>query len=197
MPISWTHPTSVCIGLIIAVVTVSRLSQSKYQSYLENLMFCLYFLPRIPKTRLSFYGPIIRNSIEPRAPRDNPSFSGTLSWEVASTFPAVNTRITSPEDPIPAWNCQPTIPWFPSFLYFNIYAQPFSDQYNVGKVDEAIWIGTSGAGWSGKHKALLFFRKICRLRFRQHKVRFYVQGVSDCGEVMKWHRCAFVDVSLL
>ena len=27
------------------------------------------------------------------------------------------------------------------------------------------------------------------------KTRFYVQGVTDYGEVMTWERCAFVDVS--
>jgi mannosyl-glycoprotein endo-beta-N-acetylglucosaminidase len=191
-------PMTVCIGLIVAVVTVSPVEPVQISILLGELNVSPLLPPSYTQDEaLILWADYRRNSIEPRAPQDNPSFSGTLSWEIASTFPAVDLRITSPEDPLPAWNCQPTIPWFPSFLYFNIYTQPFSDEYTVGKVDEAIWIGTSGAGWSGKRKAFTILQENLPFEVPAAKVRFYVQGVSDCGEVMKWSRCAFVDVSLL
>jgi mannosyl-glycoprotein endo-beta-N-acetylglucosaminidase len=104
------------------------------------------------------------------------------------------TVVKSPEDPLPAWNLQPTIDWFPSFLYFNIYAQPFTMM-----VDEAVcqWIGTSGLdgqrhGFDILPENLPFVAK----NPATTKVRFYVQGVKDCGEVLKWQKCAYVDVSL-
>lgn len=181
-------PTAVCIGLVIAVVTGSPLEPGQVSFLLGELNVS----PRLPPSftqdeNLILWADYMRN--------DNPPFSVTLSWEIASTFPAVNSRITSPEDPVPAWNPQPTLPWFPSFQYFNIYAQPFDDQYNIGDVDKAIWIGTSGAGWSGDHKAFTVLQENLPFKLTA-KVRFYVQGVLDHGEVMRWHRCAFVDASL-
>ena len=121
---------------------------------------------------------------------------GTLSWEVAACFPHIpGIRIAHPEDPLSAWNIQPTISWFPSFLYFNIYAQRFIDQWNVGNVEQATWIGTSG--WDGQKFGFDVLPE--NLSFKSspnHKVRFYIQGVTDRGEVLKWERCAFVDVSM-
>ena len=119
---------------------------------------------------------------------------GTLSWEVAACLPRISRiSVASPEDPISAWDIQPTaISWFPSFLYFNIYAQPFIDQWNVEEV-EATWIGTSG--WDGQKFGFDVLPE--NLPFEvppNHKVRFHIQGVTDKGEVLKWDRCTFVDV---
>lgn len=121
---------------------------------------------------------------------------GTLSWEVAACFPRISRiTIASPEDPLSAWNTQPTITWFPSFLYFNIYAQRFTDQWNVGAVEQASWIGASG--WDGQQFGFDVIPE--NLPFEvspNQKVRFYVQGVTDRGEVLKWEKCAFVDASM-
>ena len=188
-------PTSCCIGLMLAIVTESPVEPVQVSILLGEFNVSPLLPPSFTQDEtLISWADYTRDSIQPS--QNNPSMSGTLSWEVSSTFPAVNPRITSPEDPVPAWSSQPTIPWFPSFLYFNIYAQPFKDQYSVGKVDEAIWIGTSGAGWSGNHKTFTVLQENLPFEVPATKVRFYVQGVSDRGEVMKWNRCAFVDITL-
>ena len=131
-------------------------------------------------------------TVEPAGSRPR----GTLSWEVAACFPRIpKIRIAPPEDPLSAWNIQPTISWFPSFLYFNIYVQRFIDQWNVGNVEQATWIGTSG--WDGQKFGFNVLPE--NLPFEtspNYKVRFYIQGVTDHGEVLKWERCAFVDVSI-
>ena len=99
-----------------------------------------------------------------------------------------------PENLQPAWNTQPTVNWFPSFLYFNIYAQPFVDGH-MGNVDQAMWIGTSMAGWSGRQRAFTVLQDNLPFLMPVSKIRFYVQEVTDCGEVMKLEKCAFIDVS--
>jgi mannosyl-glycoprotein endo-beta-N-acetylglucosaminidase len=146
------------------------------------------------------FTPTPASSHRPTAP-----FLGTLSWEVATSFPIVTQSvIKSPEDPLPAWNLQPTIDWFPSFLYFNIYAQPFSDKWNVGTVDKAVWIGTSGL--DGQCQGFYVLPENLPFEMNNNnpatttttsttKIRFYIQGVKDCGEVLKWQKCAYVDVS--
>lgn len=120
---------------------------------------------------------------------------GTLSWEVAASFPVVKElAIKTPNDPLSAWNLQPTIDWFPSCPYFNIYAQAFIDEWNVGTVDKAVWIGTSGS--DGQRNGFNVLPE--NLPFPVNpatKVRFHIQGVKDCGGVLKWEKCAYVDVS--
>lgn len=122
-----------------------------------------------------------------------PSSSGSLTWEVAASFPHITSvNVTSPEDPISAWNQQPTIKWFPDFLYFNIYAQLFEDEWKVGTAEQATWIGTSG--WDGQRNGFTVVRD--NLPFQvppARKVRLYVRGVSDRGVVMQWADCAYVD----
>ena len=120
---------------------------------------------------------------------------GHLTWEVATNFPQVRTfPVKSPGDTIVAWNPQPTIDWFPRFLYFNIWAQKFApDGANIGKVDKASWVGTSGMdgqllGFNLLKSNLPFETKA------QDKVRIYVQGVDEKGAVLSWDKCAFVDV---
>ena len=148
--------------------------------------------------------------------------SGTLSWKVATSFPTVEQIVIKPpDDPHPAWNPQPTIDWFPSFLYFNIYArlftddvksltddinaQQFSDFRDVGTTDKAIWIGTSGL--NGQYYSFDVLQE--NLPFNLGRgllenspfmvtpgktVRFYIQGMNNSGEVLKWQECGYVDV---
>ena len=125
----------------------------------------------------------------------NSPLSGTLTWEVSVRFPEMAfIDMEQPENPKPAWNTQPTTDWFPSFLYFNIYAQPFVDGH-MGNFDQAVWIGTSMAGWSGRQRAFTVLQDNLLFLMPVSKIRFYVQGVTDYGEVMKLEKCAFIDVS--
>ena len=135
--------------------------------------------------------PTSSSSNQPTAP-----FLGTLSWEVATSFPTVTKGTNKPpEDPFPAWNLQPTIDWFPSFLYFNIYAQLFTDKWNVPTVDKAVWIGTSGLDGQRFGFDVLPENLPFKVDPATTPVRFYIQGVTDSGEVLIWQKCAYVDVS--
>jgi mannosyl-glycoprotein endo-beta-N-acetylglucosaminidase len=183
--------STACIGIAIAILSETP-TESLQLSFLLGQLNISAFVPPAFKEDKAL---ILWADYKPSSNPSSETLSGTLSWEVASTFPLTTSiKIPSLEDPISVWNPQP-IGWFPSFLYFNIYAQPFVDPYNAGKVDDAVWIGTSGAGWDGRKKAFTVLQ--VNLPFKiSEKTRFYVQGVTDYGEVMKWERCAFVDVSL-
>jgi mannosyl-glycoprotein endo-beta-N-acetylglucosaminidase len=181
------------IGLILAIVSENSIEPLQ----LSLLLGQLNVVPHLPlsfteEDSVVLWADFIPTPISNRA---SAPLLGTLSWEVATSFPVITSiAIKSPEDPLPAWNLQPTIDWFPSFLYFNIYAQPFIDEWNVGTVDKAIWIGTSGS--DGQRNGFDVLPE--NLPFAVNpamKVRFYIQGVKDCGDVLKWEKCAYVDVS--
>ena len=190
-------PSTVAIGLVIAIVTEEP-AQPVQLSFLFGQLDVSASLPPsfTEDDTLILWANFTAAPTTPRQP-SAPLF-GELTWEVTATFPRVTSiNVRTPDDPISVWNVQPTTTWFPSLLYFNVYAQLFADEWNVGKVDQAVWIGTSSAGWSGKKTAFSVLPQ--NLPFSvpaKGKIRFYVQGVTDRGEVMKWDRCAFVDVSI-
>ncbi|KAJ3508188.1 hypothetical protein NLJ89_g5891 [Agrocybe chaxingu] len=189
-----TPPSTIAMGLVVAILTEEPTQSLEIMFLIGQLNVSAHlpdsYLEDDPLILWADYAPTATPS------RAAAPFFGTLSWDVASTFPPVPPiTIISPEDPVSAWNLQPTIEWFPTFLYFNIYAQKFVDPFTIGTVDKATWIGTSGAGWSGQENA--FSLLLENLPFevdRNTKVRFYVQGITDHGEALKWERCAYVDV---
>lgn len=124
------------------------------------------------------------------------SLSGVLTWETATSFPALgNISINSPEDPISAWKIQPSNPWFPTYVYFNIFAlQHPSDGGAVGPPSEAVWVGTTGL--DGIRNRFEVIQDNLPPVGDAPKVRFYVQGVTDEGEVLPWEQCAYVDVAV-
>ncbi len=119
--------------------------------------------------------------------------SSMLTWEVAASFkPLTGLTITSPEDPIPAWEISPSAKWFPRFVYYNVYASPFTTDVYVGGPEDAsvLWIGTSGYERDDK----MFVADLRNTPFDGNgKIRFFIQGVLDTGEVIPWERCVFVD----
>ncbi|KAJ7886164.1 glycosyl hydrolase family 85-domain-containing protein [Mycena olivaceomarginata] len=126
---------------------------------------------------------------------------GTLTWEVAATFmPLSNVlTLTGAEDPASAWPIAPSAErWFPRFMYFNVYAQPHrAGAAVVQKPEDAVWIGTSG--YDGLGQAHAFAVRQANLPFDLGGVKtvsFYVQGVTDRGEVLRWDQCVFVNVFL-
>ena len=189
--------TAAAIGLVIAIVSENPTEHLQLPFLLGQLNVSshvpLTFSEEDPLVLWADFTPTPASNNRPTAS----PFLGTLSWEVAASFPTVtNTIIKSTEDPLPAWNLQPTIDWFPSFLYFNIYAQPFTDKWNVGTVEDAVWIGTSGS--DGQRNGFDILPKNLPFTVNNSattKIRFYIQGVKDCGEVLKWQKCAYVDVS--
>ncbi|KAF8164722.1 glycoside hydrolase family 85 protein [Crassisporium funariophilum] len=183
------------IGLVIAIVTEEP-TQPLQLSFLLGQLNIAPYLPQSFREEDSLvlwadYNPMATTNVRPAAP-----LLGALSWEVATSFPRVTAvNITSPDDPLSAWNLQPTVDWFPSFLYFNVYVQPFVDDWNVGKVEKAVWIGTSGS--DGQRNGFDVVPENLPFSMTgKSKIRFYIQGVTDRGKVLKWDKCAFVDVSL-
>lgn len=103
-------------------------------------------------------------------------------------------------------------------MYSNIYALEYrGDGTPPGDVGDAVWIGTSGSGYEGMMNRFVVERDV-RLggdhvdgdsgsggqgqggqggrvvSVGNGKMRFYVQGVTEKGEVLDWTRCVFVDV---
>ncbi|KAF9475825.1 glycoside hydrolase family 85 protein [Pholiota conissans] len=184
--------TNIAIGLVVAVVTEDTEQSFDINILLGQLNVAAYVPEtfREEDTIILWADYTASSSNGPAKP-----LSGTLSWEVATSFPRVTSiNIASPEDPVSAWNQQPTITWFPSFLYFNIYAQVFTDEYNIGGADTASWIGTSG--WDGQKSGFdVLFENLPFVVPPNRKVRFYIRGVNDRGEVMKWEKSAYVDLT--
>jgi mannosyl-glycoprotein endo-beta-N-acetylglucosaminidase len=116
---------------------------------------------------------------------------GILTWEISVSFPQLSSvNITSPEDPVPVW---PPIPhsehWMPSFLYFNVYVQPHGEDFSPEK---AVFIGTTGLD---AHSNRFYVDPECLPECVDGKgrARFYIQGITDKGEVLAWAQCVFVD----
>jgi mannosyl-glycoprotein endo-beta-N-acetylglucosaminidase len=106
-----------------------------------------------------------------------------LEWGCATSLPRMAAiNITSPDDPTPAW----VIPesWNASFVYFNIYAIDIARASEGPK--EAAFVGTSG--YEDLYELFVGVER---------SKRFYVQGVTDRGEVVSWERCAYVDVEAI
>ncbi|KZT23206.1 glycoside hydrolase family 85 protein [Neolentinus lepideus HHB14362 ss-1] len=121
------------------------------------------------------------------------TLSGTLTWEVAVTFPSVrNVTITSPEDLRPAWTVKNAHSWKPDFSYFNVYAKLYRPNDAVLNPASSTFIGTNGL--DGHARRLLIDPGLLEgLPDGLSSCRFYVQGVSNQGEVLPWEQCAFVD----
>lgn len=128
-----------------------------------------------------------------RQPTSASAFAGTLSWEIAASLGPLTgiTLATDPEDPTPLWKIDPT---FPAFVFFNVYIQAYQpDGRTIENVESATWIGTTGL--DGRQKSFRVDPACIPPAVSQAKtVRFYVQGVTDRGEVLTWDKCVFVDV---
>jgi mannosyl-glycoprotein endo-beta-N-acetylglucosaminidase len=150
-------------------------------------------------------------------------FPGLLTWETGVAFaPPTSIPITSPEDPILAWTLADEPGWFPRFSYFNVYAIAISSTSATGadntaantgnaatsltsltpSPEEAHFVGTTGL--DGRTNRLVIEESMFPLptgQDGQGRVggdggdgwRWYVQGVTDHGEVVPWERCVFAD----
>jgi mannosyl-glycoprotein endo-beta-N-acetylglucosaminidase len=73
----------------------------------------------------------------------------------------------------------------------------------VVQPEDAVWIGTSGGTAEGRKRAFVVAWKSLKILLGmgeggrgKGKVRFYVQGVTDRGVVLRWERCVYVDVDV-
>ncbi|TFK35083.1 glycoside hydrolase family 85 protein [Crucibulum laeve] len=191
------HGTTAAIGLIVAIVSEDPSKPLEVSFLLGQLNV----FPTVPENVRSEHDALLLWADFQRdsTTSSSTSLSGTLLWEVAASLPHLSTlRIISAEDPISAWHLQPSSgTWFPSFVYFNIYAQPYTDEYTVGKADDAVWIGTSGLNAGRNTFAMVQENLPSSYALGSiKKVRLYIQGLSDRGDILKWNRCVYVDVSI-
>ncbi|KAG9309733.1 hypothetical protein JVU11DRAFT_10107 [Chiua virens] len=117
---------------------------------------------------------------------------GILAWDIASTFIPEDVNVDDKESTTPAWLLHDTPTCrFPKFVYFNVYAVPLDVSVNADP-ENAVFIGTTGIGG---HANRLYVERACFPTgwVEQVGVRFFVQGVTDRGEVLPWERCATVD----
>jgi len=181
----------IAIGLVIGFAT-----QKPTQPYQFSILLGqMAVFPTVPSDISSYQPKLLWANFEP-IPNTDDKLHGTLTWEVATSFtPLTNVVIKSPEDPSPAWILDTSATWFPSFLYFNIYLQLHSPKGSVSTPENAIFIGTTGTDG----RANRFFvdpRCLPDEIAGADEVRLLVQGVTDRGDLLKWHQCVFVDISV-
>lgn len=119
---------------------------------------------------------------------------GVLAWHTTSAFGPIDAQVDDKESTTPAWLFQDTPAYrFPRFLYFNIYAAPLDLDCPVD-VDPAIAVFIGTTGLDGRANRFYVDQPCFPSGWvKQAGVRFYVQGVTDRGEVLPWERCATVD----
>ncbi|KAF4580248.1 hypothetical protein EYR40_003230 [Pleurotus pulmonarius] len=190
---SSAHDDLASVGLTISIATENPARAAKF-SLLIGEMAVYPFRPptaaKAPQVLWADYKPLPVSTGK----------AGQLSWEVAVSFATENITLpSSPDVPIPVWNFEPAKAWKPSFLYFNIYVQepvqPGGN--NFASPESAKWIGTSG--WDGKRDTFpidIDSLPIATEGNSPRLVRFYVQGVTDHGEVLPWDACVYVETSI-
>jgi len=117
--------------------------------------------------------------------------SGVLTWEIAAAFPSISlpSTVPTPDDPTPLWSLDGSDHAFPSCAYFNIYVGAPLDGPT-----KATFIGTTGLDGRA-NRFYVDWAVLPDVIKGMRETRFYVQGVTDRGEVMEWEQCAFVDAS--
>ena len=134
----------------------------------------------------------------------SPSDAGLLrvTWEPSVSYtipPTLRESDLHPEVTRPPWLLDRTESWFPRILYANIYVQARKPDLSssVHPSEDAVFLGTSGWGsgsWFGVGpNGLTVRREELPEGLMQGPIRFYVQPVTDRGELLAWENCAFVD----
>ncbi|KAI0052666.1 glycoside hydrolase family 85 protein [Auriscalpium vulgare] len=186
--------TTTVIGLVVGFATEDPSLDVKF-SVLVGQISVASARPSPSPGLLPVYARILWADFQRSAANDSHRLTGLLTWEVAASFPPVAPISTIPahDDPNPVWRLDTSDHWFPRFLYFNVYAEAHSPNGQVTGPEDATFLGTTG----------LAGRRFCfdvdaqALPHNIHSaalVRFYIQGVTNRGEVLSWDRCVFVDV---
>jgi mannosyl-glycoprotein endo-beta-N-acetylglucosaminidase len=175
---------SVIAGLVVGFTTEDTLQKLQFSILLGQLVVCP--APPTPSPHISLASPQILWAHFQRKEGGN---SGVLTWEMAAVFPPISLPATLPavDSPTPLWSLDSPSRAFPSCSYFNIYVGSA-----LGGPNNASFIGTTGLDG----RANRFYVDLALLpgavKGLKEK-RFYVQGVTDRGEVMEWERCVFAD----
>ncbi|KAJ7250390.1 glycoside hydrolase family 85 protein [Mycena rebaudengoi] len=187
-------PVKASLGLVISII-----AEDPSQALKISLLLGQLNAYPAPPPSAPIHAPQLLWADFTREPSSSPNapLDGTLTWELAATFSLLQgLTLAGAEDPATAWPIASSAErWFPSFLYFNVYAQPH--MATGQRPEDALWIGTSG--YDGR--ANTFNVRQANLPFALQPgvqaVTFYVRGVTDRGEVLPWDQSVFVEVSLL
>ncbi|KAJ6615525.1 glycoside hydrolase family 85 protein [Mycena sp. CBHHK59/15] len=181
-------PVTAALGLVASIVSEDAAKPLK----LSLLLGQLNAYPSSPPSAPAHAPMLLWADFAGASP--NVPMDGTLTWEVAATFaPLPKLVLSGVEDPTSAWAVSPSVErWFPSFLYFNVYAQSHASAAFVPRPEDAVWIGTSG--YDGRANAFAVRQTNLPFVDGVKMITFYVQGVTDRGEVLRWDQCVFVDV---
>ncbi|KAJ2929356.1 hypothetical protein H1R20_g7745, partial [Candolleomyces eurysporus] len=165
------------LGLIIAIV----LKNPSPAVELPFLVGQLSVYPSVPDSYKEY--DLIQHWIFFESESTTTPLNGTLNWEVAVAFdPVAPITISDPEDTRIPWNLQPTKPWFPKFLYFNVYAQQLPG--GAGSTPGPLtWIGTSTYINVGDKKTFPVYQENLPFTSGQRRYEFKVQAVLETGEV--------------
>lgn len=187
--------TSVALGLIVGVAAEDPTLPCTFALSLGQL--AVY--PSLPLPPVSVASPFVSwvNFIPTSAiSKDSlTDLAGTLTWDTALTLPVMNQiplEERDPEDPHPAWILDSNqVDSCSSFLYFNIYIAGHTSTDALDPLS-ALFIGTTGLDGRGNR---FYVEPQCLPEGLAGKMaaRFYIQGVSNRGEVLPWDRCAYVD----
>lgn len=201
LPHGWTQQTinftsestkniaSVAIGLLVDVNPAAKVTFT-----LSLGLLAVY--PTPPPQLVSVGTPSITGATFTPSPHGTTAFEGVLAWDTASTFTPIDVRArdseSDKESTIPAWLLHDTPAYrFPTFVYFNLYAAPLDRSADADPAN-AVFIGTTGQDG----RANRFYVEPACLPTGWDKwagTRFYVQGVTDRGEVLPWDKCATVE----
>ena len=123
-----------------------------------------------------------------------------LKWEIAAYFDPIPGGILEPQPPDNTelkWEISPAVTAYPRFTFFNLYVEALSMAGFYRGPEYAIFIGTTG--WDGRENRFYVEDTMLPEGLKTGSdvdVRFYVQGVTDRGEILPWVDGAFVDARL-
>ena len=123
-----------------------------------------------------------------------------LTWEIAAYFDPVTDEAVEPLPPDHTklrWEISPAATAYPRFMFFNVYAEAQSEEGFYRGPEYAAFVGTTG--WDGRENRFYVEDTMLPEGLKTGSganVRFYVQGVTDRGEVLPWIDGVFVDAKL-
>jgi len=123
-----------------------------------------------------------------------------LTWEIAAHFDPIPGGTLEPQPPDNTelkWEISPAVTAYPRFMFFNLYVEAPSMAGFYRGPEHAIFIGTTG--WDGRENRFYVEDIMLPEGLKTGSgvdVRFYVQGVTDRGEVPPWVDEVFVDAKL-
>jgi mannosyl-glycoprotein endo-beta-N-acetylglucosaminidase len=123
-----------------------------------------------------------------------------LTWEIAAYFGPIPDEDLEPHLPDRTelrWEISPAVIAYPRFMFFNVYVEAQSTVGFYRGPEHTTFIGTTG--WDGRGNRFYVEDTMLPEGLKTGsgvEVRFYVQGVTDRGEVLPWIDGVFVETRL-